>query len=48
MLHYGAESVYKLGIGNDDLNNIEEYFNTWKRDIWGSLKKAFGAKRPII
>ena len=47
MLHYGATSVYKLGIGNDDTDNIVEYFNTWKRDIWGNLKKAFGAKEIL-
>jgi hypothetical protein len=43
MLKYGAKSVYKHGIGSDDQDNIIEYFNTWKKDMWPSLCRAFGA-----
>jgi hypothetical protein len=48
MLKYGAKSVYKLGIGSDDEDDIISYFKTWKRDIWPSLVKSFGSAGPVI
>lgn len=30
MLKYGAKSVYKLGIGSNDEDDIASYFNKWK------------------
>jgi hypothetical protein len=42
MLKYGAESINKLGIGSDDEDDIISYFNTWKKDMWTSLVRAFG------
>jgi hypothetical protein len=43
MLKYGAKSVYKLGIGSNDQDDIISYFNTWKTDMWPTLAGAFGA-----
>lgn len=42
MLKYGAQSVYKLGIGSDDEDDILSYFKNWKKEIWPSLVAAFG------
>jgi hypothetical protein len=41
MKKYGAKEVYKLGIGSDDEDDIEAYFNKWKSGIWSSLVSAF-------
>jgi len=38
---YGGREVYKLGIGDDDQDDIEAYFNKWKEGIWPSLLKKF-------
>lgn len=43
MNKYGAQMIYKLGIGDDEKDNIIEYFNEWKKDIWPVLIKEFGA-----
>lgn len=41
MLQYGASSIYKLGIGSDDEDDIMSYFKTWKTNIWNSLIQSF-------
>lgn len=44
MKKYGANMVYKLGIGSDDQDRIIDYFDTWKKDIWPTLVKEFGGE----
>jgi sulfite reductase alpha subunit-like flavoprotein len=38
---YGAQRVYKLGVGDDEEGKISKYFKDWKQDMWKPLAKEF-------
>lgn len=48
MKKYGANEVFKLGIGSDHRGAITDYFNTWKKDIWPVLVEQFGSGKMKI